>query len=108
MRSRLIWAAGGVVALALSVWLVWDHGYDAGKAAEAARNEAERIERQQELFDLADRLSERETELERYRDAQDALSQELEDAARADPDNARPGIGSDGLRRLERRWRVAP
>lgn len=103
-----MWAAGGSVALALAVWLVWSHGYGAGEAAEVARNEAERIERQQELFDLADRLSEREAELERYRDAQDALSQDLEDAARADPDNARPGIGADGLRRLERRWRVAP
>ena len=108
MRSRLILAAGGAAALALAVWLVWSHGFSAGEAAEAARNEAERLKRQQELFDLADRLSEREAELERYRDAQDVLSQELEDAARADPDNGRPGIGSDGLRRLERRWRSAP
>lgn len=65
-----MWAAGGAVALVLVVWLVWSHGYDTAAGDEAARNEVERLKRQRELFDLAGRLSEREVELERFRDAQ--------------------------------------
>ncbi|WP_065329973.1 hypothetical protein [Tritonibacter mobilis] len=107
MRSHIFWAVGGAAALALMVWFVWSSGFAAGEAAEMARNEAQRKLKQHELFQLADRLSDREAELERYRSAQFELSQEMEDAARADPDNARPGIGAAGLRRLERRWRTA-
>ncbi|MBY6055369.1 hypothetical protein [Leisingera daeponensis] len=106
--GRLSWALGGAAVLALGVWLVWSHGHRAGEASAIERARVEKEKRQAELFRLADRLSEQAAELERYRNAQTAASQELEEAARADPDNDRPGIGPAGLSRLERRWRSAP
>ncbi|WP_051357851.1 hypothetical protein [Leisingera caerulea] len=106
--ARLSWALSGAAVLALGAWLAWSNGYRTGEAAAVDRARVEKEKRQAELFRLADRLSEQAAELERYRNAQDELSPELEEAARADPDNARPGIGAAGLSRLERRWRVAP
>ncbi len=106
--ARLSWALGGAAVIGVAVWLIWSHGHRAGEAAALERVRVEKEKRQAELFRLADRLSEQAIELERYRNAQIAVSQELEDAARADPDNARPGIGPAGLSRLERRWRAAP
>ncbi|WP_323775965.1 hypothetical protein [Leisingera sp.] len=106
--ARLSWALGGAAVLALAAWLTWSHGHRTGEAAAIERARVEKETRQAELFRLADRLSEQSAELERYRNAQIAASQELEEAARADPNNARPGIGPAGLSRLERRWRSAP
>lgn len=98
----------GAVVLCAAGWGIWSRGYHAGVAAEIMRQNNVRQDRQQDLFRLADQLSQRETELETYRHAQQIHAQALEEAARADPDNLRPGISSDGLQRLERRWGPAP
>jgi hypothetical protein len=67
--------------------------------------EAERQRRQIQLFQLADALSIKSTELETAKAMQADLAGRLEDEARADPDasNRKPSAGS--LRRLELRWR---
>ncbi|WP_417839839.1 hypothetical protein [Tritonibacter scottomollicae] len=98
----------GAVVLCAAGWGIWSRGYQAGVAAEILRQDKVRQHRQQDLFRLADQLSQRETELEIYRHAQQIHAQALEEAARADPDSTRPGISYDGLQRLERRWRPAP
>ena len=98
----------GAVILCAAGWGIWSRGYHAGVAAEILRQGEERQDRQQELFHLADQLFQREAELETFRHAQTIHAQALEEAARADPNNVRPGISSGGLQRLERRWGSAP
>ena len=95
------------VALSLAGWgqLRYWKGHRAGVAKIEAEVEAERQRRQLQLFQLADALSMKSTELETAKAIQANLAGRLENEARADPDatNRKPSAGS--LRRLELRWR---
>lgn len=111
MKSwRMIATRGlcGAVSFCLVGWQIWTQGFHAGIAEEVRRQDKERKDRQQQLFRLADDLSQYEAELETYRHAQQIEAQVFEEATRADPDNIRPGISADGMQRLERRWGPAP
>ena len=61
---------------------------------------------QQDLFEVSEKLSEKTRQLEIYKHAQKDLVQELEEQARTNPGSDRPGIGPDGMRRLQKRWGV--
>lgn len=56
------------------------------------------------LEQLEKDLELRNAQLEALRDDQAKKGEAHEDAARADPDNVRRGIGPAGLRRLENLW----
>lgn len=81
-------------------------GYWVGVERTENHYQAERTRIQSKLFDLAEELSIKERELEEYRHAQATLVEQIEKEIRADSDTARPGIGNDGMRRLERRWGI--
>lgn len=80
------------------------HGHSAGFEASQEKFESDRAATQKRLTDAANELSMRALEIEAARDAQAELARTIEDEARNDPDGVRPGIGPDGLRRLNRRW----
>lgn len=92
----------GALTLATGLWI---HGNTTGKDTVLRDVERERTKSNRSLY-AADRvIGEQALKLEEYRHAQSILAQELEEAARADPDNRRRGIGADGMQRLEPRWR---
>jgi len=102
-------SVAAILALVLSLagWgqLRYWKGHRAGVAKIEAEVEEERQRRQHQLFQLADALSMKSTELETAKAMQADLAGRLENEARADPDapNRVPSAGS--LRRLELRWR---
>lgn len=88
-----------------TAWLVggWQ-GYGRGEAAAEARMEAAREATQRELFRAGEALSRQGQELAELKAGQDQKAREFEDAARGNLGDARPGIGADGMRSLDRLW----
>jgi hypothetical protein len=82
---------------------VWMHGHRHGGLACEASHAAARAEVERRLMREAEALSLRTLELAEARDALAARAREMEDAARADPDDCRLPA-SDSLLRLRRRW----
>lgn len=81
------------------------YGFVKGKAYEADKYEAARLKLQQDAFDLADEIREKNSqiiELQRIQREQSyAIEQEAIEAVGSDS----PGISATGgLQRLERRW----
>lgn len=101
---RIYLGAGLAVALAAGVWWYGHTRYQSGYAAAEAAAEADRIATQEELFKSGQRIAQLAAALEAAKSERANMAQELENAARQDPDGHRPGIGPDGVRRLERRW----
>lgn len=66
--------------------------------------EKSRIKLQREVFTLGEELSRKIAELEKTEAEKLELANELEKEAFNSSGAQRPGIGADGLRRLERRW----
>lgn len=120
----LLVGGGGALGLGLAVWLrlngqstlaaivlaatvggiVWQLGYNRGAADVRSAVAQEVRQTQQRLFRTAESLSESNARLQAALAQNGDLLRRLEDAARADPDNARPGVGSDGMRRINRAW----
>lgn len=92
-----------VILAALAAGLA-GYSYAAGVDAERARNDEARRATQQELFDLGEELSRKAAELEAAKAERQDLVQSLEAEAANAPGADRPGVGADGLQRLERRW----
>lgn len=101
---RLYLGGGLVLALVAGVWWYGKAQYRDGYAAAQAVAESERLATQQELFKSGQRIAQLAAALEAARAERATMAQELEDAARQDPDGNRPGIGLDGVQRLYRRW----
>lgn len=78
-------------------------GYHTGVMLTKARHTAELAKAQAEAMKAAEAASRAETERLAAQAEADRLAQELEDAARHDPDAARPALGVDSVRRLARR-----
>jgi hypothetical protein len=93
------------LALALAAGL-WLHGKANGVAQERAAQERALAAMQADLDQVAAANRAAAAQLLAARSAQAALSEALENEARANPDHCRvPAAGS--LRRLERRWQGA-
>ena len=67
---------------------------------------AERVRIQNKLFVANNDLFIANQKLEELQSAQTKRAANIEAEIRMDPNTKRPGIGSDGLLRLERRWRL--
>lgn len=97
-----------ILALSGGAWWfyewAWDRGYAAHKA-EVADN-TRRLEIK--LKNVSDYLSEVVRKMEEERTARERLVEEMEDAARADPDADRPALSAGSVRRLRERWGAAP
>lgn len=106
MKQLLRYLPTVVVILAVTggVWWAYDWAWDRGYAAKEAevQENTRRLERQ--LVQVSDRLSEALRQLEMERQERERLVQEVEDAARKDPDADRPALSADSVRRLRRRW----
>jgi len=103
MHLRAYLAAGLVVALAAGALWLDRRAYWRGWDAHAARVAAETREKQQELFRLADRLSEAERQRAEMEEQLSSRAREIEDEVRADTDVCRH-VAPDSVRRLQRRW----
>jgi len=75
-------------------------GFSHGKKYAYAKTEQARLETQDELFDLGEVVAKQAAKLETLKTEKEELNYELETLAANDS----PGIGPDGMRRLERRW----
>lgn len=101
--------AAGVILAGAGYGVGSWRGYSAGYAAAAAEFEADRREIQDRLWAAGEEVDQMARALERQRGFVDEISKEYEAAARADPGGSAPGVGADGLRRVEQQWgRVAP
>jgi len=80
------------------------YGFNAGVEKEQFEQEKLRQETQTELDDLGDRIANQVLELEALRRERMSLVLQLENEALAAPGADNPGIGADGVRRLEQRW----
>lgn len=95
----------GLIVLVVGAWTVGGvQGYRQGEAAAEARVEAARQAMQRELFKAGEELSRQGHELAALRAGQDQKAREFEDAARGNLGDARPGIGADGMRELDKLW----
>jgi len=91
------------IAVLAVLAVVFGAGWHYGAASEEAQQAAERARIERRLATVADDASEAEAaRLAAERD-RDILAEELENAARADPDANRPALGIDSVRRLDRR-----
>lgn len=80
-------------------------GWFKGSASATAKFEEARLELQQEVFDLADEISEKNQEILELQRQQEELAHALEQEALAAEGSSAPGIAATGgLQRLERRW----
>jgi hypothetical protein len=97
---------GAAVAIAGACYGVgsW-RGYGAGYSAAEGDAAAARRGVQDDLAAAGDEIADLARELERQRGLADGRGLQFEDEARADPDSDRPGVGADGVRRLDQRWR---
>lgn len=102
MMIKLLGASAVAVVLAFGAGRLM--GYNAGHAASEAAQEVARQATQKQLFQLGEELSRKATEIEAMDRERTARQKEFEDAARDAPGADRPGIGSDGVRRLQQRW----
>lgn len=98
------WPALALVgAVGFAGWLAYGWAYQRGYDAREAELQALRAAKQSELFDLADRISAAEAELQARTRAMSENSRRIEDEARADSGACRR-VSPDSLQRLERRW----
>ena len=81
-------------------------GYNRGEAATIARYVEQQRKLQLELVRAGNELNAAVTELEKIKREREVLADELEQAARADPNGANECISLDGVQRLEQRWRT--
>jgi len=91
------------LALTLVCVALFGSGYIVGGTHAKNRYEARAIAAQRVAYANAERLSRIEAERLALQAERDALSLELEDAARADPDADRPALSADSVRRLNSR-----
>lgn len=81
------------------------YGYHKGSTAEIKKIEQQRVQTQEELFDLADTVREQTEELRRLQREKEDLINALEDEATEAPGSDAGGVATTGgLQRLERRW----
>jgi len=94
-----------IAALLLLAGGLFGFGFIQGQERQIRKFEAARLELQQEVFDLADELSEKNFEILRLNQEKQELIHALENEALEAPGSDAPGISSTGgLQRLERRW----
>lgn len=103
----------GAPVTALRPWLVlavlalmggaWWHGHHTGATAEATRQALALAKAQAEAFKNAELLSRAEAERLAAMAERDALYLELEDAARAEPDDPACTLPASRVRRLNQR-----
>ncbi|ANJ20724.1 hypothetical protein RDp07_gp64 [Roseobacter phage RD-1410Ws-07] len=85
------------------------YGVHKGTVWQAERYAEEKAELQEEIFDLAEDLSERAAEIRRLQAERQELINELENEALNAEGADAPGVATTGgLRRLERRWGPSP
>jgi hypothetical protein len=97
----------GLQWLALAAFIlggVWAHGHKEGEEAATARHEKARRVLQERLFVAGEELSRQAEAIAALEADQDMRVREFEDEARGNLDDARPGIGADGLRQLDALW----
>lgn len=104
MIPRAWIALGAVAALAGWSWWIFGLGVERGAARELAKAEAARAALELELDGAAEELRSAEEKIAAYREAQEILSREIEDEARADPGAVDRVPSPDSLRRLQARW----
>ena len=75
-------------------------GFSHGKKYAYAKTEQARLETQDELFDLGEVVAKQAAKLETLKTEKEDLVYELETLAT----NDNPGVGPDGVFRLQRRW----
>jgi hypothetical protein len=95
----LVFAAAGAGGL----WWVSELSFLRGQRLAEQRHLAAEAARQARLMQLAERLSRAESERLEAEEARDDLAREMDAAARNDVNSARPALGLDGVRRLNRR-----
>ena len=89
-----------IVSGGVSGWVFYNKGVTAEKARQAEKLRAT----QKELFKAGEDLSLKALQLEAANKERDALAIDLENMALDAPGASNPGIGSNGLRRLGKRW----
>lgn len=105
MTRLLIYVAlAGIVGSTITGGLGYWRGYVKGGEVERVKQEEARQETQQELFELGDEVSRQAAEIERLRRERASRVINLEAEAYRAPGASNPGIGPDGLQRLEQRW----
>lgn len=100
-RPYAILAIAALFAVSNGVSLY--RGYHTGVTLTEARHAAEMQAAQSAAMKAAEAASRAEGERLAAQAEADRLAQELEDAARHDPDAGRPALGVDSVRRLARR-----
>lgn len=97
-----------MIALVSALTLVvgaFAYGFYRGSINELAKIQEDRNRSQQELFDLADELSERAAEVLRLQREREGLINDLEQQALQAEGSSAPGVAATGgLQRLEQRW----
>jgi hypothetical protein len=84
---------------------VFSYGYYKGSLNELSKIEKERLNTQEQLFDLAEDLSLKTSKLIRLNNENKGLIHELEQSAIKAKGSNNPGISTiGGLQRLKRRW----
>ncbi|MFM2356514.1 MAG: hypothetical protein RLZZ528_2250 [Pseudomonadota bacterium] len=102
-RVRIVFVLVFAAAVAGGLWWVAELSFLRGQRVAEHRHLAENAARQARLMQLAERLSRAESERLEAEEARDDLAREMDGAARNDVNSARPALGLDGVRRLNRR-----
>ena len=108
MFGKIIPLPYKLAAIIIVVVVIFGFGFLKGSTSEIRKQEKARIALQEEIFDLSDDLSVKNTEILKLNQDKKDLIYELEQEALDAKGSSGPGIATTGgLQRLERRWSKA-